>query len=619
MFVYFVLSDKLIKLIKINFIMLFGRYINKYYLKYAIFFIIGVAALIAVDFAQLFVPEYLGNIVDYLKDGVISAEEQSKIIYTIIATLVVAGVIMLGRVLWRLTIFHAAFRIGYNLRKELFLKAERLSQRYYHDNKVGTIMAWFTNDIETIEDFFGWGTIMLVDAFFLSAIVIVRMLMLEPILSLIAFIPILLIIVWGLLVEKFMAQRWDMRQQSFDKLYDFSQETFTGIRVIKAFVKETQELHAFAKLAKKDQKVNVDFARISVLFDTSISVIITIIIVTIMGFGGWFVYGTVTNSQVIIFGHAIKLTAGQLVTFTGYFDLLIWPMMALGQIVSMRSRANTSLKRITRFLDEEEEIHDLEGAVDLKDVKGKITFTNHTFTYPDTTIPSLRNITLEIKAGETIGVVGRIGSGKTAFANSMLRLYNIERGAIKIDDQDLMGCTIKSVRDNIAYVPQDNFLFSDKISENISFSDENMSLERIRQGATFSDVDKDIMDFKDKYDTISGERGVTLSGGQKQRISIARAFVKDSPIMILDDSVSAVDVKTEETILKNITNQRKGKTTIVVASRVSTVSHLDRIIVLKDGMLEAFAPHAELLKISPTYQKMVYLQQLEREVEGGQD
>lgn len=598
--------------------MLFGRYINKYYLKYAIFFIIGVAALVAVDFAQLFIPEYLGNLVDLLKDGVISAEEQSKIVYMIIATLVVAGVIMLGRVLWRLTIFHAAFKIGYNLRKEMFLKAERLSQRYYHDNKVGTVMAWFTNDIETIEDFFGWGTIMLVDALFLSTIVIVKMLMLEPILSLIAFIPLVLIIVWGLLVEKFMAQRWDMRQQSFDKLYDFSQETFTGISVIKAFVKETQELHAFAKLAKKDQKVNIDFARISVIFDTSISIIIAVIIVTIMGFGGWFVYGTATGNQVIIFGHAIELTAGQLVTFMGYFDLLIWPMMALGQIVSMRSRANTSLKRITRYFDEPEEIHDLPNAKDLVDVKGKITVNHLVFTYPDTTIPSLRDVSLEINAGETIGVVGRIGSGKTAFANSMLRLYNIEKGMIKIDDQDLMEATIKSVRDNIAYVPQDNFLFSDKISENISFSDEKMTLDRVRQGATFSDVDKDIMDFKDKYDTVSGERGVTLSGGQKQRISIARAFVKNAPIMILDDSVSAVDVKTEETILKNITEQRKGKTTIVVASRVSTVSHLDRIIVLKDGQLEAFGKHDELLKVSPTYQKMVYLQQLEREVEGGQ-
>ena len=597
--------------------MLFGRYINKYYLKYAIFFIIGVAALVAVDIAQMFAPEFLGNVVDLLKDGVLSKEEQAKMIQMIIATLVVAGVMMLGRVLWRITIFHASFRIGSSLRKEMFLKAERLSQRYYHENKVGTVMAWFTNDVETIEDYFGWGTIMLVDAFFLSTIVIVRMIMLEYVLSLIAFIPIILIILWGALVEKFMSDKWDARQQSFDKLYDFSQETFTGISVIKAFVKETQELHAFAKLAKKDKETNVSFARLSVLFDTSIGIIITAIIVVIMGFGGWFVYSTVMDTPVVIFGHSIHLSAGQLVTFTGYFDLLIWPMMALGQIVSMRSRAKTSLRRISHFLDEEEEIKDLPDSVELKNVQGQITFNNLTFTYPGSNIPSLKGISLEINAGETIGVVGRIGSGKTTLVNSLLRLYNLDNGAVSIDGQDLMTSTIKSVRKNIAYVPQDNFLFSDRISENISFSDEELPIDVIRKGAEFSDVDKDIMAFKEKYETVSGERGVTLSGGQKQRISIARAYVKNAPIMILDDSVSAVDVKTEETILANIANERKGKTTIVVASRVSTVSHLDRIIVLKDGELEAFGKHNELLKISPTYQKMVYLQQLEREMEGG--
>ncbi len=597
--------------------MLFGRYINKYYLKYAIFFIIGVAALVAVDIAQMFAPEFLGNVVDLLKDGVLSKEEQAKMIQMIIATLVVAGVMMLGRVLWRITIFHASFRIGSSLRKEMFLKAERLSQRYYHENKVGTVMAWFTNDVETIEDYFGWGTIMLVDAFFLSTIVIVRMIMLEYVLSLIAFIPIILIILWGALVEKFMSDKWDARQQSFDKLYDFSQETFTGISVIKAFVKETQELHAFAKLAKKDKETNISFARLSVLFDTSIGIIITAIIVVIMGFGGWFVYNTVMDTPVVIFGHSIHLSAGQLVTFTGYFDLLIWPMMALGQIVSMRSRAKTSLRRISHFLDEEEEIKDLPDSVELKNVQGQITFNNLTFTYPGSNIPSLKGISLEINAGETIGVVGRIGSGKTTLVNSLLRLYNLDNGAVSIDGQDLMTSTIKSVRKNIAYVPQDNFLFSDRISENISFSDEELPIDVIRKGAEFSDVDKDIMSFKEKYETVSGERGVTLSGGQKQRISIARAYVKNAPIMILDDSVSAVDVKTEETILANIANERKGKTTIVVASRVSTVSHLDRIIVLKDGELEAFGNHNELLKISPTYQKMVYLQQLEHEMEGG--
>ena len=597
--------------------MLLGKYLNRYYLKYAIFFILGILALILVDVAQVFVPRYLGEVVDLLKDGSITPEEQNRIIYIIVATIIIAAVMMVGRLLWRVTIFHASYKIEAALRKEMFLKAEKLSQRYFHENSVGTVMAWFTNDIETIQEFLGWGTIMLVDATFLAIIVIAQMFFLEPILSLIAIIPILLIAVWGALVEKFMSERWENRQKSFDNLYTFSQETFTGISVIKAFVKETQQLHAFAKLAKKDKDVNVDFAKISVLFDSIIGFLIAVIMAIIMGFGGWFVYCSVTNNPIVIFGHTVTLGAGKLITFTGFFDLLIWPMMAMGQIITMRSRAKTSLTRITHFLDEEVEISDSETAIPLRDVKGQITFNNFSFKYPDGNEEYLKNISLEIKAGETIGIVGRIGSGKTTLANSLLRIYNLNKGQIFIDNQDIMECTLKSLRDAIAYVPQDNFLFSDTVENNIGFSNENLTFEKIKKGAEFSEVAKDIADFKNGYQTVSGERGVTLSGGQKQRISIARAYVKDAPIMILDDSVSAVDVNTEEMILKHISEERKGKTTLVVASRVSTVSHLDRIIVLNDGKLEAFASPKELMKISPTYQKMVYLQELEKEMEGG--
>ena len=597
--------------------MLFGKYINKYYLRYAIFFIIGVAALVLVDIAQTYVPKYLGEVIDLLSDGPLTPESKERILYIVIATLIVAAIMMVGRVTWRITIFHASFKIEANLREEMFKKAERLSQRYYHENKVGTVMAWFTNDIETIEEFFGWGTIMLVDAIFLSAFVIVQMVLLEPILSIIAFLPLILIVVWGALVEKFMSLRWEARQKSFDNLYDFSQETFSGISVIKAFVKETQQLHAFSKLANKDKEANIKFVRLSELFDVSIEAIIALLFAMIIGFGGYFVYGFVTGSPIVIFGHAITLQAGQLVTFIGYFDLLIWPMIALGQIVTMRSRAKTSLKRISHFLDEPEEIYESDGTVETNSINGDISFNNFSFTYPGNNAPALKNITLTIKAGETVGIVGKIGSGKTTLVNSLLRLYNLNKGEIVIDNVDIMDYKASSLRNLIAYVPQDNFLFSDTISNNISFSNENVTDEIIDKAAEFSDVATDIKGFKDGYQTVSGERGVTLSGGQKQRISIARAYLKHAPIMILDDSVSAVDVKTEETILKNITEKRSGMTTLVVASRVSTVNHLDKIIVLNEGKLEAFGSPKELMKTSQTYKTMVYLQELEREVEGG--
>ena len=598
--------------------MLFGKYINKYYLRYAIFFIIGVVALVLVDIAQTYVPKYLGEVIDLLSDGPLTPENKERILYIVIATVVVAAIMMIGRVVWRITIFHASFKIEANLREEMFKKAERLSQRYYHENKVGTVMAWFTNDIETIEEFFGWGTIMLVDALFLSVFVIVQMVLLEPILSAISILPIVLIVIWGALVEKFMSLRWEARQKSFDSLYDFSQETFSGISVIKAFVKETQQLHAFAKLASKDKEANIKFVRLSQLFDFSIEVIIALLFSLIIAFGGWFVYSSVTaGSQLTILGHTINITAGELVTFIGYYDLLIWPMIALGQIVTMRSRAKTSLRRISHFLDEPEEILENDGTLEVKTINGDISFNNFSFAYPGNKNLALEGITLSIKAGETVGIVGKIGCGKTTLVNSLLRLYNLNKGEIFIDGVDIMDYKASSLRNLIAYVPQDNFLFSDTVSNNISFSSDSLSPDVIEKAAEFSDVATDIKGFKDGYQTVSGERGVTLSGGQKQRISIARAYVKKAPIMILDDSVSAVDVKTEETILKNITEQRAGMTTLVVASRVSTVNHLDKIIVLNEGKLEAFGSPKELMKTSQTYQTMVYLQELEREVEGG--
>lgn len=595
--------------------MLFGKYINKYYAKYCWLFLIGLVGLVAVDVFQLFIPEYLGKLVDMFGGGTIDTGALKEII---LGVMVVALVMFCGRIMWRLSIFNASQRIEADLRHNMFLKSERLSQRYYHENKVGTIMAWFTTDLETIEEFFGWGSVMLVDAMFLSVLALYKMFSLDWVLSCILLIPLALIIVWGMLVEKFMALKWEQRQTEFDKLYDFSQESFTGIRVIKAFVKETQQLHAFAKIAKRNKDANIELVKVSVVFDAIISVIISAIMALILGLGGYFVYKYVTGSPVSIFGHTIDMTAGRLITFVGYFDTLIWPMIALGQVVTMRSRSKASLKRITNFLDQEEEIRNPQNAVVLDDVKGEIKFDGFSFAYPNSDSNVLKNVSVEIKAGENVGIVGKIGSGKTTLVNTLLHLYNVEKGKVFIDGHDIMDCDIDSLRKAIGYVPQDNFLFSDKVKNNIAFSCENLDMDKVYDAAKFADVHSNIEDFTEGYETVSGERGVTLSGGQKQRISIARAYIKDAPIMILDDSVSAVDVKTEETILENIQRQRKGKTTLVIASRVSTVSHLDKILVLDKGEVEAFDTPQRLEEISPTYKKMVYLQKLEREVEGGE-
>ncbi len=596
--------------------MLFGKYINKYYLKYWAFFLIGIIFLIVVDYLQLYVPEFLGQIIDFFDNSSVAGHEK-EIGQIIIYVILVSFGMFFGRVVWRLSIFHASTGIEASLRQEMFLKSERLSQRYYHETKVGNIISWFTTDLETIEEFFGWGTIMLVDASFLSLFVLIKMFILDWVLTLITLIPILLIVVWGAIVEKFMSMKWEYRQKETDRLYDFTQENFTGIRVIKAFVKENSQLFAFSKIARKNKDVNIDFVRISVIFDVLISIIIALITSIILGFGGYFVYLTIKGIPLVIFGKEILFSAGNLVTFIGYFDLLIWPMMALGQIFTMRSRAKTSLKRVSNFLDQEEEIKNVDNPIFIKNIKGKIEFKNFSFTYPNGQENSLKNISFVVNPGETIGIVGKIGSGKTTLVNSLLRLYNIDNDKIFIDDVDLMRCDITSLRNEIAYVPQDNFLFSDKVSNNISFGRRNASFDKIRDAAIFADVNDNIVNFKEGYDTVSGERGVTLSGGQKQRISIARAYIKESPIMIMDDSVSAVDVKTEETILKHIKENRKNMTTLVVASRISTVMNLDKILVLDEGKVVGYDSHKELIKTCPVYQKMVYLQELEREVEGG--
>ena len=585
---------------------------KKYYKRYLILFIIGVIANVVVDYVQLYIPEFLGDMVDIvsLNTNVIF-DDIKKIVYSLI---IVAFTLFIGRIIMRFTILVASSKIDRDIRHDMFLKTERLSQRYFHENKVGSIMSSFTTDIEAIGDFTGWGTVMIIDALFLGVMALYKMIKLDMFLTMITLIPMLALIVWGNKVEKAMSDKWTERQKSFDKLFDFTQENFTGIRVIKAFVKEAQEFKAFSKVAKENSDVNIDFAMMSVRFDVCIELLIGAVVALLMGLGGTCVYYYVTGNPVVLFGHSIILTAGKLVTFIGYVDVLIWPMIAMGQILQMFSRFKSSSKRVFDYLDEEEEIHNIDNPISLDDCKGEITFNHFSFIYPDGSNESLKDISFKINPGELIGVVGKIGSGKTTLVNSLLRLYNIEKNQILIDGVDIMDLDIKNLRDNIAYVPQDNFLFSSTVQENIAFSNKRMSIDKVKSAANFADVHENITNFKDGYNTMTGERGVTLSGGQKQRISIARAYAKDAPIMIMDDSVSAVDVKTEEAILSNIQEKRAGKTTIIIASRISTVSKADRILVLKDGELEAFDSPENLLKVSPTYQKMVYLQKLESEL-----
>lgn len=582
--------------------MVFGKVINRYYKKYWYYFVLGIFGLVLVDYAQLCIPEIMGQLVrDLTLYGQMTLEAVMKPVFSI---LIVGVLIFVGRFVWRLTILKVGFKVEADLREEMFLHAEKLSVNYYQEQKVGVLMALFTNDLETIQNVVSDGTIFTVDAFFLGTLSLIKMLKSNWKLGLIATIPLFVLAACGNIVGKAMSKKHEDRQEAYEQLSDFSQESFTGLSVVKAFVKETHELRAFARINKINKKANIEFVRYGVLLDILIDILVYSIIVLILAIGGYYVIYNQDGFDV-----------GNVTEFVGYFNTIVWPMLALAQIINLRSRGKTSLNRIDKLLSSPLEINDY-NAQEVASIKGKIEFRNFSFCYPRNNESTLENISLTINQGEIIGVVGKIGSGKTTLIQALLHFYNVNHGQVFIDDIDIMNIPLNVLRDNIGYVPQDQFLFSSTIAENISFADEKATQENIEKAAQFAAIDENIQGFSKGYETVSGERGVTLSGGQKQRISIARAIIKNPNILILDDAVSAVDIKTEEIIMNNIQRERQNKTTIIVASRVSTIRNADRIIVLNDGHLEAFATHEELLKECPLYQHMVELQELEKELEG---
>ena len=590
--------------------MVFGKYVNKFYKKYFWHFFFGILTVIFVDYIQLFIPAITGRIIDSITNGGISEGNWQFLIEQIIYIALVGLGMFVGRFLWRICIFGEAVLVQSDLRFDMFEKTEKLSQRYYKVNKTGAILSYFSNDLETIEESFGFGIVQMIDGVFLLVMSLVKMFKLQGVLTLLLLIPVVLLGLCAFFVDKLMEKKYEKRQKAFEDMSDYAQENFTGIRVIKAFVKERKELKQFAKEAKKNKDTNIEYVKVSSLLEVLFDALIYVIFGIILLGGSYLVYLNIKSSGVE------GITIGSLIEFIGYADTLIWPIFALAGTINLIARARASLKRISNLLDEKVEIVD-DKVVCPTDLKGEIEFKNFNFAYPDdekTLI--LKDVNIKIKAGETIGIVGKIGSGKSTLVNMLFRLYNVEDNTLFIDGYDIMHLPIRMVRDTIGYCPQDNFLFSDSIRKNIAFSNPDMSLEEVEKAAEFADVRSNIEEFKDKYETLIGEKGVSLSGGQKQRISIARAIVKDPKILVLDDSVSAVDVKTEETILHNIQKDRKGKTTILIASRVSTVKALDKIIVMNDGKVEAFGTHEECLKNSKTYTRMVELQSLEKEMEG---
>jgi ATP-binding cassette subfamily B protein len=585
--------------------MIFGKNINRYYWKYSIYFLIGIAALVAVDVFQLNIPNIIGLIIDGLRYETLTKIQLSDLMKEM---MVIVLVMFTGRFLWRICIFGNGIRIETDLRERMFAHSEKLSQSYFQRNKTGALMALYTNDLQTVRAAFGQGTVMLIDAIFLGILAFLKMWRMDITLTLISAIPLLILALCGRIIGKYMSKKFAARQKAFANMSDFTQESISGITVVKAFVKEAKELLAFSKINRDNYDKNLDFVKAAVALQTLIGALIASIIVIIMGFGGYLVYQSQANST-------LYFTVGDLTKYISYFGTLTWPMMAIAQLINLRSQASASLKRIDGLLNEKIDIVD-QNPVFLEEVAGKITFNHLNFAYPETQKLVLEDITFTIQAGEKIGIIGRTGSGKTTLVDLLLRLYNLEEEKILIDDIDIMKLSFKQIRDTIAYVPQDNFLFSDTIENNVNFANEAMDEELVKKAAVLADLDGNVSEFKEGYQTILGERGVTISGGQKQRTAIARALIKDAPILILDDSVSAVDTKTEAIILNNINQIRQNKTTILIAHRVSTIKSMDKIALIDEGKLVGFGTHEQLFKDNAMYKQMVDVQKLEDEVGG---
>ena len=590
--------------------MIFGKYINRYYLKNAPALLLGLLALLTVDYIQLLIPRLYRlvingvNLGQVVVDGQTLAFTKEVLFRHICGTMIYIIVLMvMGRFLWRICFFGSAVRVAADLRERMFDHSRRLSQQYYQVNKVGNLMSLYTNDLDTIQECFGDGVLMFFDALTLGLLALYKMWSMDRRLTLLALIPAVFMFAAGTLMGKLMTKTWEKRQQAFSDLSDFAQENFSGIAVIKAFVKELKELHAFRKLNQENEKINVAYTRISVLLEILVTLFVESVICVILGYGGYLVYTG-------------RFNAGQLVEYIGYFEAIVWPIMAVSMLIEKSSRGKASLNRISELLDAPIDVADRPGVPDLTNPKGGIEFRHLTFRYPDGEFDVLKDVSFAVAPGESVGIVGKTGAGKTALVDLLLRTYNVADGTLFVDGQDVNRISIHSVRNACAYVPQDNFLFSDTIAHNIGFGVDDATPEEIDRAAALADVRDNIVDFKDGYETVLGERGVTVSGGQKQRISIARALLKNAPILILDDSVSAVDTRTEKIILENLKESRAGKTTLLIAHRISTVEGLDQIVFLEDGRVEAVGPHDALYASCEEYRRMVDLQRLEDEVGG---
>lgn len=609
--------------------MLFGKHINKYYRKYWYHFLALILFDIAVDIIQLFIPKITGSVVQamtYDKEGFMTGYLTkidvngvsvdvpfycANFTTTLISVAVIAVLIFFGRMGWRIASSRIGGRIEHDLRLEMYENIQKLPLSYYSDKKVGGLLSYFTADLQAIKQLFNEGLIFLIDLTVLGSLSFIYMMMYSWSLGLICFIPLVLFVILGGIVGKEETKRSKEAGDAFEVLSDFTEENLQGFSVIKAFRKEEIKESRFSFHAAMAREKNVRFANFSSLLDGGINIIITIMYGLLFFFGAY----SLVKTNPFLLGNIHD--TGEFLTFAGYADSLIWPMIAGGLLINEVSNAKASYIRISKILEEKEDMIDSPLALEHQGIQGRISFKDLTFRYPGCETDVLKDISFDIEPGTMVGILGRTGSGKSTLVSLLAKLYPVKKGTLYIDDTDINLWRKGDLRNALGFVAQNSYLFSGTVKESIAFSEDDMKSvdeTKVIEASKFASVYDDIMGFENKFDTMVGEKGGSVSGGQRQRISIARAIYKNPDLLILDDSLSAVDADTELKILSNIKIERKKMTTFVIAHRISALEECDRILVLDQGYLVGNGPHQELMENCRIYHDIAKMQELEKEV-----